>query len=357
MPKKEYSMQSPYKLLFDKDFAQALEDLCENNNITVDLETGKGMGDAFWTYSHDLDTRRGISRGINGVKSIFLHGGDDFTSRDNMKSKMWNLGTVKEAAGKRQLFVYKDNEDYPHIVSWSDKSKTMTMGERVDQLPEPERPFLLRVKQFLHSINRNWFAEECREYQQKLDKLNEMKDYFRANAQERAVARQNPAAPEEKAAEPEKEQQAAEPAVQNEAPQKNGTEHEMDVLKSFLKPASLGCEVSEKDSELADNVLKDEGAENEVSFESPALGGGKYQGFVRSVCQFARQSKENRDKLTVMAQNGTMNTLYTQYDPSKAVELAEALGNLQPKQESVSNVLTEKPKLPEEMQMGGPNNG
>ena len=354
MPKKEYSMQSPYKLLFDKDFAQALEDLCENNNVTVDLETGKGMGNAFWTYSY------GGHRGsIDGVKSIFMHGGDDFTSRDNMSSKMWNLGTVKEAASKRRLFVYKDNEDYPHVVTWNKDTKTMTMGERVDQIPEPERPFLLRVKQFLHSINSNWFAPECREYQQKLDKHNEMKGYFRENAQKRAEERRNPPAQEEQAAQPEKEQQVAEPAVQNEAPQKTGTEHEMDVLKSFLKPASLGCEVGEKDSLLADNVLKGEGNADEASFESPALGGGKYQGFVRSVCQFARQSKENRDKLTVMAQNGTMNTLYAKFDPSKAAELTEALSNLQPKQEVVNKapVGASKQMGQTQMQMGGPNNG
>lgn len=352
MPKKEYSMQSPYKLLFDKNFAQALEDLCENNNVTVDLETGKGMGDAFWTYSY------GGHRGsIDGVKSIFMHGGDDFTSRDNMRDKMWNLGTVKEAASKGRLFVYKDNEDYPHVVKWNDESKTMTMGQRVDQLPEPERPFLLRVKQFLHSINSNWFAPECREYQQKLDKHNQMKGYFHENAQARAAARQNPAAPEEKAAQPEKEQQVVEPAVQNEAPQKSGTEHEMEVLKSFLKPASLGCQVGEKDSLLADNVLKNEGAANEASFESPALGGGKYSGFVRNICQFARQSKANRDKLTVMAQSGTLNTLYEGFDPNKAADLEEALGNLQPKQETVNNVLTEKSTLQEDLQMGGPNKG
>lgn len=354
MPKKEYSVRSPYKLLFDKNFAQALEELCDNNNVTVDLETGAGMGNAFWTYSY------GGHRGkIDGVKSIFMHGGDDFTSRDNMRDKMWNLGSVKLAANEGRLFVYKDNEDYPHVVKWNDESKTMTMGQRVDQLPEPERPFLLRIKQFLNSINSNWFTSECREYQQKLDKHNEMKGYFLGNAQARAEKRRNPPAQEEQAAQPEKEQQVAEPAVQNEAPQKSGTEHEMNVFKSCLKPASLGCQVSEKDAALADTVLKGEGNADEVSFESPALGGGKYQGFVRSVCQFARQSKENRDKLTVMAQNGTMNTLYAQYDPSKAADLEEALGNLQPKQEVVNKapVGASKQMGETQMQMGGPNNG
>lgn len=348
MPKKEYSTRSPYKMIGDKNFAQALEELCDNNNITVDLETGKGMGNAFWTYSY------GGHRGsIDGVKSIFMHGGDDFTNEENRRDKMWNLGTVKLAASERRLFVYKDNEDYPHVVKWNSDTRTMTMGERVDQLPEPERPFLLRVKQFLHSINSNWFSMECNEYQQKLDKHNEMKGYFLENAQARAEERRNPPVQEEQAAQPEKEQQVAEPAVQNEAPQKNGTEHEMDVFKSFLKPASLGCQVSEKDAALADAVLKGEGSADEVSFESPALGGGKYQSFVRSVCQFARQSKENRDKLTVMAQNGTMNTLYAKFDPSKAAELTEALSSLQPKQEVVNKAPVGGAKLPEEMQKGG----
>lgn len=348
MPKKEYSMQSPYKLLFDKNFAQALEDLCDNNNVTVDLETGKGMGDAFWTYSYG-----GHRSSIDGVKSIFMHGGDDFTSGDRMRDKMWNLGTVKDAAQKGRLFVYKDNEDYPHVVKWNSETKTMTMGQRVDQLPNPERPFLLRIKQFLHSINSNWFSFECNEYQKKLDELNEEKGYFRENAQARAEKRRNPPVQEEQVAQPEKEQQVAEPAVQNEAPQKSGIEHEMNVLKSFLKPASLGYQVSEKDAALADTVLKGEGNADEAAFESPALGGGKYQDFVRSICQFARQSKENRDKLTVMAKNGTMNTLYAKFDPSKAADLTDALSSLQPKQEVVNKAPVGGAKLSEEMQKGG----
>ena len=356
MPKK-YGPYSPYILMSDKSFARALEELCDNNNITVDLETGKGMENAFWTYSYG-----GHRSSIDGVKSIFMHGGDDFTRRDNMGKKMWNLGTVKTAAQKGRLFVYKDNEDYPHAVQWNKNTGTMTMGERIDQLPNPGRPFLLRIKQFLHSINSNWFAPECREYQRKLDdfnELNEMKDYFHENAQARAEKRRNPPVQEEQAAQPEKEQQIVEPAVQNEAPQKSGTEHEMDVFKSFLKPASLGCQVSEKDAALADTVLKGEGNADEAAFESPALGGGKYQGFVRSICQFARQSKENRDKLTVMAQNGTMKTLYANFDPSKAAELTEALSGLQPKQEVVNKapVGASKQMGETQMQMGGPNNG
>ena len=320
MPKKQYSAFSPFRMIGDKSFADALENLCDENNISADLETGKGMGAAFWTYSY------GGHRGsVDGVKSIFMHGGDDFTSSDDMKKKMWNLGSVKVAAGENRLFVYRDGEDYPRRVSWNSETRVMDIGERLDQIPDPPRSFLLRIKQLLNSINSNWFSSECQEYQSKLEGQNRLKEFFRENAEARAAARLNPAPAEPEA------------APENAAPEKSGTEREMKTLKSFLTPQKLGFEVSEADAAAAQNVLDHEGDSKDALFESPALGGGKYDDFVRSICGFARQSKANRDRLTAMAENGAMNRLYEKlgapHDRGRSADLEEALNSLLPQGE------------------------